>query len=126
MGERDTLVLWNAYNGNGIELTVVGVYDVATSGFGANTLYMNTETAARFMDEDSYADGNYEVSNVKFYMKNSEYADEFVATIEGDFPELDENNLVVAVDTTAYDAMVGPILSVGEFATVILVIAYGE
>ncbi len=90
---------------------------------------MNTETAARFMDEDSYADGNYEVSNVKFYVKNSEYADEFVATIEGDFLELDENNLVVVrvlVDTTAYDAMVGPISSVGEFATVILVIAYGE
>jgi putative ABC transport system permease protein len=83
---------------------------------------MNTETAAKFLSEDDYNDGNYDVSNANFYMLNSEDADEFVEKINSDFSDLAENNLKVAVDTSEYDAMASSIESVGGFATTILVI----
>ena len=55
-------------------------------------------------------------------MINSEKAEEFVERINADFPELSENNLKIAVDTSEYDAMSSSIESVGSFATTILII----
>ena len=55
-------------------------------------------------------------------MLNSDNAEEFVAKIQDDFPDLSESNLTIAVDTTGYDAMSSSIESVGSFATTILVI----
>ena len=44
-------------------------------------MYMNTETAAKFLSGDDYNDGNYDVDNVSFYMTNSDNAEEFVNKI---------------------------------------------
>ena len=118
----DTFAIKNIYTESSIALTVIGIYDSSEFSANANTIYMNTETAAKFLSEDDYNDGNYEVSNVKYYMITSENADEFVEKIKSDFPDLAEDNLTVAIDTSEYDSMASSIESVGSFATTILII----
>ena len=118
----DKFTIKNVYSTDAVELTVIGIYDTSEERADANTIYMNTATAAKFLKSDDYNDGNYDVSNVNFYMLNSDKADEFVAKINSDYPELAENNMKIAVDTSEYDAMSGSIESVGSFATTILII----
>lgn len=118
----DSFVIKNVYTEADITLTVIGIYDTSEFSANSNTIYMNTETAAQFLSEDDYNDGNYNVSSVKYYMINSDNAEEFVNKIKDDFPDLAENNLTIAVDTSEYDAMSGSIESVGSFATTILII----
>lgn len=119
---NDSFTIKNIYNEADITLTIIGIYDTSEFNSSANTLYMNTDTASQFLSEDDYNDGNYDVSNVKYYMLNSDNAEEFVAKIQDDFSDLAENNLAIAVDTTEYDAMSSSIESVGSFATTTLVI----
>lgn len=103
-------------------LTIMGIYDVSENMFDANTIYMNVDTAAEFISDDDYNDGDYKVENVSYELKNAENAEEFINWINSEFPELSENNLTASEDTRAYEQMVGPIESVGSFATTILVI----
>lgn len=118
----DKINLKNIYSEDKISLTIIGIYDSSEGRADANTLYMNTETAAKFLSEDDYNNGNYEVDNVNFYMTNSENADEFVNKISEEFSELSENNLKVAVDTSEYDGIASSVESVGGFANTILII----
>jgi len=118
----DTFDIKNIYTEISVTLTVIGIYDSSEFSANANTIYMNTQTASQFLDEDDYNDGDYDVSNVKYYMLNSDNAEEFVNKIKDDFPDLAEENLTIAVDTTEYDSMSGPIESVGSFADTILII----
>lgn len=118
----DKFKLKNVYSTDAIELTVIGIYDTSEERADANTIYMNTATAAKFLKEEGYNDGNFDVANVNYYMIDSDKAEEFVATINADYPELAENNMKVAVDTSEYDAVAGSIESVGSFATTILII----
>ena len=118
----DTFKIKNIYTEKSIPLTVIGIYDSSEERADPNTIYMNTETAAKFLSTDDYNDGNYDVDNVNYYMTNSDLADEFVDKINTEFTELAENNLKVAVDTSEYDSVAGSIESVGGFANTILVI----
>ncbi len=118
----DTFKIKNIYTEKSVQLTVIGIYDTSSERANANTMYMNTETAAKFFDTEDYNDGNYSVGNVKFYMLNSDNADEFVNKINEEFPELAENNLKASVDTSEYDSIAGSIESVGGFADTILII----
>ena len=118
----DTFTIKNIYTEKEITLTIIGIYDSSEARADANTIYMNTETAAKFLSDDDYNSGNYDVDNVNFYMINSDNADEFVAKINDEFTELAENNLKVAVDTAEYDSMASSIESVGNFANIILIV----
>ena len=118
----DKIKLKNIYTEKTITLTVIGIYDSSEERANANAIYMNTETAAKFLDTDDYNKGNYDVENVNFYMNDSDQAEEFVSKINEEFPELAENNLKVAVDTSEYDRLAGSLESVGGFADTILVI----
>lgn len=118
----DTITIKNIYSEDDIKLTVIGIYDSSEERADANIMYMNTETAAKFLSEDDYNDGNYDVDNVSFYMTNSDNAEEFVNKINEEFTELAENNLKVAVDTSEYDSISSSIESVGSFANTILII----
>lgn len=118
----DTIKLKNIYTENEVALKIIGVYDSSEERANGNTIYMNTDTAAKFLSTDDYNNGDYDVDNVNFYMVNSDKADEFVNKINRDFSELSENNLKVAVDTSEYDSIAGSIESVGSFADTILVI----
>ena len=112
----------NIYTEKAIELEVIGIYDTSEERSNANAIYMNIETAAKFLGSDDYNDGKYDVSNVNYYMNNSDKAEEFVEKVNADFKELSENKMKMAIDTSEYDAMSGSIESVGSFATTILVI----
>ncbi len=112
----------NIYTEKAIELEVIGIYDTSEERSNANAIYMNIETAAKFLSSDDYKDGKYNVSNVNYYMNNSDKAEEFVEKVNADFKELSENKMKIAVDTSEYDAMSGSIESVGSFATTILMI----
>ena len=118
----DKFKIKNVYTEKAIELEVIGIYDTSDDRANANTIYMNIDTAAKFLSDDDYKDGKYDVSNVSYYMINSDKAEEFVEKINTDFAELAENNMKIAVDTSEYDAMSSSIESVGSFATTILVI----
>lgn len=118
----DTFKLKNIYTEKSVALTVIGIYDTSSERANANTIYMNTETAAKFFDTEAYNNGNYVVGDVKFYMLNSDHADEFVEKVNSEFTELSENNLKFAVDTSEYDSLAGSIESVGGFADTILII----
>jgi len=118
----DTFKIKNIYTEKSVQLTVIGIYDTSSERANANTMYMNTETAAKFFDEENYNDGNYNVGDVKFYMTNSDNADEFVNKINEEFPELAEDNLKASVDTSEYDSIASSIESVGGFADTILII----
>ncbi|MBR5389160.1 ABC transporter permease [Candidatus Saccharibacteria bacterium] len=118
----DTFKIKNIYTEKSISLTVIGIYDTSSERANANTMYMNTETAAKFFDTDEYNNGNYAVGDVKFYMINSDKADEFVEKVNAEFVELSENNLKFAVDTSEYDSLSSSIESVGGFADTILII----
>ena len=119
---RDTIKLKNIYTEKSVPLTIIGIYDSSEERADANTMYMNTETAAKFLSDDDYNKGNYDVDNVNYYMVNSDNAEEFVDKINTEFTELAENNLKVAVDTSEYDSIAGSIESVGGFANTILII----
>lgn len=118
----DSLKLKNIYTEKEIPLTVIGIYDSAEERANANTMYMNVETAAKFLSKDDYNNGNYDVGNVSFYMTNSGKAEEFVDKINEEFTELAEKNLKATVDTSEYDSIAGSIESVGGFADTILII----
>ena len=118
----DTFKLKNIYTEKSVPLTVIGIYDSSSERADANTIYMNTDTAAKFFSDEDYNNGNYNVGNVNFYMVNSDNADEFVGKINSEFTELAENNLKVAVDTSEYDSIASSIESVGNFANTILII----
>lgn len=120
----DTITLQNIYTEKSYPLEVIGIYDLSEEdGFGAmlgNEIYMNVKTAAQFMSEDNYANGEYSVSNIRYFLTSSEYADAFIQEANEKYPTLADENLALSIDTSAYEQMVGPIESVGSFATTIL------
>lgn len=103
-----------------ITLTVIGIYDSTTENSDPNTIYTNIDTAAQFLLESSYDDdGNYGVESVKYYLTNAEYKDAFISEAESKY-DLASLGLSIDIDDSAYQQMVGPIESVGSFATTIL------
>lgn len=104
-----------------IELTIIGLYDVSEDSFDANTIYMNPSTAAAFsMGESSDDSDELTVQSVKYYLTSAEHKDAFIAEAESKYPSLTEDGLSLSIDDSAYQQMVGPIESVGGFATTIL------
>ena len=105
-----------------VDIKIIGIYDVSSNNFNTNTIYMNVDTAAKFLSDENYNDGAYTVENVRYTLTSGEVADAFIKEVETNHPELAEKNISATVDTSTYDQMVGPIESVGGFATTILII----
>jgi putative ABC transport system permease protein len=113
----DTLKLDAVGEASGtVELVVIGIYEVTTDNFNANTLYLNPATAQKLLA----ADEELGVSSVKYYLTSAEVKEAFIAEAEAKYPTLAEDGLKLDIDTSAYDQMVGPIETVGGFATTIL------
>jgi len=119
----DTIQLENVYTQTMVPIQIIGVYDLTQdSGFGtsSNNIYMNVKSASQFMSTTAYNGGDYNVSNVRYYLNNAENTDAFIAEANQKYPTLSSDNLSLAIDTSAYEKMVGPIESVGSFANTIL------
>ncbi|MFV0484806.1 MAG: ABC transporter permease [Candidatus Saccharimonadales bacterium] len=99
-----------------ITLTIVGTFDNSTDNYDPNTMYTNVETAVEFNTSGE----DLGVQSVKYYLVNAEDKDAFLAEALSKYPTLEEDGFTLDIDTSAYDQMVGPIESVGGFATTIL------
>ena len=99
-----------------ITLKIVGTFDNTTDNYDPNTIYTNVETAAEFMGGSE----DLGVQSVKYYLVNAEDKDAFVAQALAKYPTLESDGFTLDIDTSAYDQMVGPIESVGSFATTIM------
>ena len=75
----DTIKLTNVSTSGVVESKIIGIYDVSSDNFNANTIYTNIDTAAKFLSTDDYNDGNYSVSNVTYYMNDAGNSDAFVS-----------------------------------------------
>ncbi len=117
-----TITFTNIYTNKEVKLKVIGIYDSASNFMDANTIYMNTDTAAKLISTDDYNNGNYKVQDVSYKLVNAEQINEFINEITTNYPELAEDKIVPKEDTTLYEQMVGPIESVGSFATTLLII----
>jgi putative ABC transport system permease protein len=101
-------------------LEIIGIYDVTSDNFSANMIYMNIASAAKFLTDDDYNDGDFNVESVQYFLTNAENADQFIEQATTKHSDLADSNLTLAIDTSAYEKMVQPIESVGGFATTIL------
>lgn len=118
----DKITMQNTYDSMAHQVAIVGIYDLTGEelfGNPANTVYMNTATAAKYFSGESYNNGDFNVQNVRFELTDAEHKDAFIAQANEKFPNLESENLLLSIDTSAYDQMVGPIESVGSFATTI-------
>ena len=119
----DKISLQNIYDSEPNEVSIIGIYDLTEEqqSFGTpeNTIYMNTATAAKFLSSEAYNDGDYSVQNVRFELNSPEQADTFIAAAKVKYPDIESSNLALSIDTSTYEQMVGPIESVGNFATTI-------
>jgi len=120
LGDQLTLTTTSEDSPTDITLTIIGIFDNTTDNFDPNTIYANIDTAAQFLPEDQSADGNYGVQNIKYYLVSAEHKDAFIAQANAKYPNLAADNLKLSIDDSAYSQMVGPIESVGSFATTIL------
>ena len=108
-----------------VTLTIIGIYDTTTDGFNTNTIYMNPKTAVQFMfgpmaDSETTNPNDPSVESIRYFLTSAEYKDVFLDEANAKFPNLKDDNLKLSIDDTAYQQMVGPIESVGSFATTIL------
>ncbi len=118
----DKITFKNVYTNKTAQLTIIGIYDSSLNFSNANTIYMNIDTAAKFLSNDDYNKGDFDVESVSYTMNNAEDIEAFISEINENYPELAEANITASEDTRVYDQMVGPIESVGSFATTILII----
>lgn len=122
------IILKNNSKNEEIELEIIGIYSTTESDDNrsfinsSNRIYMNVETASKFLSEEDYNNGNYSVNNVTYYLNDPETSDAFIKEANSKVPTLEENNLKLDINNNAYESMIEPIESVGSFATTILVI----
>jgi putative ABC transport system permease protein len=111
----DTIALKTTADETEIELKIIGIFDNINESYNPNTIYTNITTAAQF-SEDGASLG---IQSVKYYLVNAEDKDAFSAEATVKYPTLIDDGFKLDIDTSAYDQMVGPIESVGSFATTI-------
>ncbi len=116
----DIIKLPNSETGEVFEYTIRGIFTANQSGY-ENNIYMNVESAAVLLNEETYNNGDYSVSSVVFTMNNPEDTDKFIEEVNSKY-DLEELGLTLDIDTSAYDTMVGPIEQVGGFADTILIV----
>ncbi len=100
--------------------TIVGIFTSTVEG-NENNIYMNLSSSENLMSSSQYNNGDYVVNNVVYYLTNPDDVDSFIedASAKYNFEEL---NLLLDIDTSAYDQMAGPIESVGGFSDTILIV----
>ena len=103
------------------EFEIIGIYDVTVSSFNGNNIYMNIETAAKFLGENEYNNGDYNVDNIEYYFNTPDDAEAFMAEANAKYPNLADDKLKLDINRDDYDKMIGPIEQVGGFADTILI-----
>lgn len=87
----------------------------------SNTLYVNTNTGLELLSEDSYNLGDYIIENVVIYIDDPLNTTDFINESKLILTDLESRNLMLDIDTAAYEQMAGPISSVAETSSSILI-----
>lgn len=123
------ITLQNTESEEKITLTVEGIYDTSEQSDdmqnmlmnSSNTMYVNLTTGESFMDEETYNEGDYGISNCIYYLTDPNNYEAFVeeSSIKVD---LESKNLKLSIDESTYERMVGSIEAIGSFATIVLIV----
>lgn len=114
----DTITLVRLSDENKISLSIIGTYEITSEKFNANTIYTSVKTAAELagLTSETIESEDFTVQNVRYYLTNAEYKDQFIDEAKTLYTSLDTDGLTLEIDDTAYQQMVGPIEAVGGFA----------
>ncbi len=115
-----TLELENTESEEVFEYEIIGIFLSSSEGY-ENNIYMNIESVEQLLTEEAYNDGDYSVNNVIYYLNNPENVDLFLEEANSKY-DLEEMNLVLDIDNSAYEQMAGPLESVGSFSSTILIV----
>ena len=121
---NDTITITNS-NGENIDLKIIGIYQYSDSkGFNTNynKIYVNINTAEKFMTEEEYNNKDYQVSDVIFYLNDSDKVDEFISLAKEKVITLEERNLTLDIDTMEYKKMVSNLEGVLKFSNIVLIV----
>jgi ABC-type transport system, involved in lipoprotein release, permease component len=118
IGDKITLV--NMTTEESFEIEIIGIYDIADNNFNMDNIYMNVKTAYLFVNPEVFTKETLSVSNVEYFFNNPKDAENFVSEVNKNYPELQEKNFILNINSDDYEQMAGPIEQVGSFATTIL------
>ena len=107
------------------ELTIIGIYQFKSNDkfrTNYNKVFINIKTAEKFMTEDEYNDGNYNVDSVVFYLDNPDNVDKFISLANKKVTDLEDRNLKLDIDTETYERMVSSLEGVKSFSNIVLVV----
>lgn len=111
-------------DGDSHTLKVIGIYQSKEKGFNNNynLIYINTKTGEKFLTDDEYNEGNYNVSKAVFYLNDPENADKFKEEANKLVTDLSDRYLILDIDNQTYEQMISSIEGVAKFSSTILVI----
>jgi len=112
-------------DGESHELEIIGIYQYKTASdprTNYNKIYININTATKFMTDSEYNDGNYSVQGVTFYLDNPDNSDKFIKEANKKVTDLEDRNLVLDIDTETYERMVSSLEGVNKFSNIVLVV----
>ncbi|MBO5530764.1 MAG: FtsX-like permease family protein [Bacilli bacterium] len=110
-------------DGESHELEIIGIYQYKTASdprTNYNKIYININTATKFMTDTEYNDGNYSVQGVTFYLDNPDNSDKFIKEANKKVTDLEDRNLVLDIDTETYERMVSSLEGVNKFSSIVL------
>lgn len=111
-------------DGESHTLKVIGIYQSKEEGFNNNynLIYINTKTGEKFLTEEEYNNGNYNITKAVFYLNDPENADKFKEEANKLVSDLSDRYLTLDIDNQTYEQMISSIEGVAKFSNTILVI----
>lgn len=106
-------------------LKIIGIYQNSDSNEfnnNYNKLYIDVSSGEKFLDEETYNDGNYKISRAVFYLNDPEMVDEFKEEANNLVTDLEDRYLKLDIDTSIYDRMTSSIEGVKNFSNIILIV----
>ena len=110
-------------DGESHELEIIGIYQYKTASdprTNYNKIYININTATKFMTDTEYNDGNYNVEGVTFYLDNPDNSEKFIKKANKKVTDLEDRNLKLDIDTETYERMVSSLEGVNKFSNIVL------
>ncbi len=109
-------------SGESHELEIIGIYQYKNNNprTNYNKIYININTATKFMTDTEYNNGNYSVEGVTFYLDNPDNSDKFIKEANKKVTDLEDRNLVLDIDTETYERMVSSLEGVNKFSSIVL------
>lgn len=106
-------------------LKIIGIYQSTENNSfnnNYNLIYINTATGEKFLTEEEYNDGNYNITKAVFYLDDPENADEFIEEANKLVTDFSDRYLTLDIDNQTYEQMISQIEGVAKFSNTILIV----